>query len=113
MFDKLKRSENYKEWACEMKFALKDVELMSLVIDDRIQSLQYTKEQKKAILKKEDNDERIEKHEEVIEKWNINDDKVVSKIEEMCIKTVQMKFKSEWNAKMTWNSLKKQYTSHE
>ncbi len=51
-----------------MKFALKDVELMSLVTDDRIRSLQYTKEQKKAILKKEDDDERIERREEVIEK---------------------------------------------
>ncbi len=38
-FDKLKKSENYKEWACEMKFALKDVELMNLVTDNRIQPL--------------------------------------------------------------------------
>jgi hypothetical protein len=50
-----------------MKFALKQIELMSLVNDNRSRSLEYMKEQKKAIFKK-DNDERIEKHEKVIEK---------------------------------------------
>jgi hypothetical protein len=40
---------------------------MSLVNDNRSQSLEYMKEQKKVILKKDD-DERIEKCEEVIEK---------------------------------------------
>ncbi len=111
-FFKLKRSDNYKEWACEMMFALRQVELMRLVNNDRIQPLSYTKEQKKTILEKNE-EVRIEKREEVIEKWNINNEKMMSKIEAMCIRAVQMKFKSEWNAKTTWESLRKQYTSHE
>ncbi len=111
-FSKLKESDNYKEWAREMTFALRQIELMRLVNDDRIRSLSYTKEQKKTILEKNE-EVRIEKHEEVIEKWDINNEKMMSKIEAMCIRAVQMKFKSEWNAKTTWESLRKRYTSHE
>ena len=111
-FDKLKGSENYKEWAREMEFALIDVGLMGLVTGDRIRPLQYTEEQKEAILKKEYGDERIKRREEAIEKWDINDGKVVGKIGGMCTKTVQMEFKSGWNAKTTWDSLKKRYTPH-
>ncbi len=77
-----------------MAFALRQVELMGLVNGNRIRPLSYTKEQKKAILEKNE-EVRIEKREEVIEKWNINNEKVVGKIEAMCIRAVQMKFKSE------------------
>ncbi len=48
-------------------FAFRQIELMKLINDDQIQSLSYTKEQKKTILKK-NKEVRIEKHEEVIEK---------------------------------------------
>ncbi len=111
-FPKLKGSDNYKEWAREMTFALRQVELMRLVNDNRIRPLPYTKEQKKAILEK-DEEVRIEKREEVIEKWDINNEKVVGKIGAMCTRAVQMEFKSEWDAKTTWKSLRKRYTSHE
>ncbi len=111
-FFKLKESDNYKEWAREMTFALRQIELMRLVNDDQIQSLLYMKEQKKTILEKNE-EVRIEKREEVIEKWDINNEKMMSKIEAMCIRAVQMKFKSEWNAKTTWELLRKRYTSHE
>ncbi len=110
-FSKLKGSDNYKEWACEITFALRQIELMRLVNDDWIRPLSYTKEQKKTILEKNE-EVRIEKHEEVIEKWNINNEKMMNKIEAMCIRAVQMKFKSEWDAKTTWKSLRKWYTSH-
>jgi len=50
-----------------MMFAFKQIDLMKLVNDDRIQSLSYIKEQKKTILEKNE-EVRIEKHEEVIEK---------------------------------------------
>jgi len=50
-----------------MTFALRQIELMRLVNDDRIRSLSYTKEQKKTILEKNE-EVRIKKHEEVIEK---------------------------------------------
>ncbi len=50
-----------------MTFALRQVELMRLVNDNRIRSLSYTKEQKKTILEK-NKEVRIEKREEVIEK---------------------------------------------
>ncbi len=93
-------------------FALRQIELMRLVNDDQIWSLSYMKEQKKTILEKNE-EVRIEKHEEVIEKWDINNKKIMSKIEAMCIRAVQMKFKSEWDAKTTWKSLRKRYTSHE
>ena len=69
-FPKLKGSDNYKEWAREMEFALKQVGLMGLVNCDRIRPLPHTEEQKEAILKK-DEDERIEKREEAIEKWDL------------------------------------------
>ncbi len=74
-----------------MTFALRQVELMRLVNDNRIRPLSYTKEQKKTILEKNE-EVRIEKHEEVIEKWDINNEKMMSKIEAMCIRAVQMKF---------------------
>ncbi len=92
-------------------FAFKQIDLMKLVNDDRIQSLSYMKEQKKTILEKNE-EVRIEKHEEVIEKWDINNEKMMSKIEAMCIRAVQMKFKSEWDAKTTWESFRKRYTSY-
>ena len=69
-FPKLKGSDNYKEWAREMEFALKQVGLMGLVNGDRIRPLPHTEEQKEAILQK-DEDERIEKREEAIEKWDL------------------------------------------
>jgi len=50
-----------------MTFALRQIELMRLVNDDQIQSLSYMKEQKKTILEKNE-EVRIEKREEVIEK---------------------------------------------
>ncbi len=50
-----------------MTFTLRQVELMRLVNDDRIQSLSYTKEQKKTILEKNE-EVRIEKRKEVVEK---------------------------------------------
>jgi len=50
-----------------MTFALRQIELMRLVNDDQIQSLLYMKEQKKTILEKNE-EVRIEKREEVIEK---------------------------------------------
>jgi len=50
-----------------MMFALKQIELMRLVNDDRIQSFSYMKEQKKIIFEK-NKEVRIEKHEKVIEK---------------------------------------------
>ncbi len=110
-FPKLKGSDNYKEWAREMTFALRQVGLMGLVNGNRIRPLPYTKEQKEAILEK-DEEVRIEKREEAIEKWDINNEKVVGKIGAMCTRAVQMEFKSEWNAKTTWESLRKRYTSH-
>lgn len=109
-FAKLKGSENYKEWAREMGFALKEAGLMSLVNGDRSRPLEYKKEQKDVLLKKDDGEDRIEKREHAIEKWNTNDGKVVGKIGRMCTKTVQMEFKPEWNAKTTWDSLKERYT---
>lgn len=109
-FAKLKGSENYKEWAREMGFALKEAGLMSLVNGDRSRPLEYKKEQKDVLLKKDDGEDRIEKREDAIEKWNTNDGKVVGKIGRMCTKTVQMEFKPEWNAKTTWDSLKERYT---
>ncbi len=48
-------------------FAFRQIELMRLVNDDWIQPLSYTKEQKKTILEKNE-EVRIEKREEVIEK---------------------------------------------
>lgn len=67
----------------------------------RVGHFEYTKEQKDALLKKEDGEDRIERREEAIENWHTNDGKVVGKVGRMCTKTDQMEFKSGWNAKTT------------
>ena len=51
-FVKLKRSENYKKWARKIRFALKEIELISIINDKKTQSIKYIKKQKKTLLKK-------------------------------------------------------------
>lgn len=110
-FAKLKGNENYKEWAREMEFALKDAGLMDHINDDdEDQPTEYTKEQKELYKRTPEGEDRLERRKEIIKKWKTNDARVVGKIGRMCTKTVQMEFKPEWNAKITWNSLKERYT---
>ncbi len=76
-----------------MEFALQEAELMRIIDGDETEPIAYTMEQKEALLKKDDED-KIERREEALKKWRINNKKVVSKIGRMCIKAVQMEFKS-------------------
>ncbi len=101
-FEKLKGSDNYKEWAREMTFALRDAGLMSYingtirkpVLDETLKDL-----------------ELIAKKEEAIDTWIQKDDRAVGKLGKMCFKPVQLGFKDHWSAKEAWNFLKERYTS--
>ena len=50
-----------------MRFALKEVELMSIINNKKTQSIEYIKKQKKTLLKKNDKN-RIKRREKIIEK---------------------------------------------
>ena len=66
-FIKLKRSENYKKWARKMKFALQEAELIRIIDDDKTRSITHIMKQKKTLLAKND-ENRIERREEVLKK---------------------------------------------
>lgn len=100
-FEKLKGPENYKEWAREMSFALRDAGLMSYVNGTF----------RKPVLDETLKDpELIAKKEEAIDTWIQKDDRAVDKLGKMCSKPVQLEFKDHWSAKEAWNSLKERYT---
>ena len=92
-----------------MKFALQEAELMGIIDGDETSLIAYIMKQKNDLLAKNAED-RIERRDEVLRKWRTNDKKVVGKIGRMCVKAVQMKFQSGWDAKTTWDSLKERYT---
>ena len=67
---------------------------MRIIDGDETELITYTMKQKETLLKKND-ENRIERREEALKKWRINNKKAVNKINRMCIKAVQIKFKSE------------------
>jgi hypothetical protein len=104
-FAKLKGSENYKEWACEMSFALQDVGLMGHVTGETKQLPEYTDDQLKEMGRGLDAQDRVDRRQEAREKWATNNRRTVGKIGAMCIKAVQQEFQVGWNATTCWNSL--------
>lgn len=67
-FAKLNESENYKEWAREMEFVLKDAGLMDFVNGDKNWSADYTEKQKQTYKETSEGEDRLERREEVIKK---------------------------------------------
>ena len=89
-FSKLKGTENYKEWAREMGFALQDAGLISYAYGMSAKPKLYTEEQKypkdKSALLSE---EKIKKRETELKKWILNDMRTYGKIGKMCTRAVQ------------------------
>lgn len=105
-FAKLKGTENYKGWAREMGFALRDAGLFSYANGTAVKPGPYTKEECASF-----SEEKIEKGEADIEKWILNDSRTCGKIGKMCTRAVQQQIKDEWSAKEMWDELKSRYTA--
>ena len=103
-FAKLKGTENYKEWAREMSFALRDAGLINYASGTALRPDSYTKEERGSV-----NEENFEKREADIEKWILNDSRTGGKIEKMCTRAVQQQIKDEWSVKKMWDELKSKY----
>lgn len=105
-FAKLKGTENYKGWAREMSFALRDAGLISYANGTAVKPNPYRKEECASV-----SEEKIEKREADIEKWILNDSRTGEKIGKMCTTAVQQLIKDEWSAKKMWDELKLKYTA--
>ena len=96
-FVKLVESFNYIEWAKNMKFALFDSNLMSVITDEWNKS--------------EANDFDSKKNFRVKKKtWDTVNVKAKSKIDLICQRIVQMTLKKEFIAEDMWKQLKKNCT---
>ncbi len=103
-FAKLKGSENHKDLAREMSFALQDAGLMGHVTGETKQLPEYTDDQLKEMGRGLDAQDRVDLCQEARE-WATNNRHTVSKIGAMCIKAVQQEFQVGWNATTCWNSI--------
>ena len=103
-FTKLKGTENYKVWAREMSFALRDAGLISYANGTAVKPIPYTESECDTV-----SEEKIEKREADIEKWILNDSRTGGKIGKMCTRAVQQQIKDEWSAKKMWDELKSKY----
>lgn len=74
-FAKLKGTENYKVWAREMSFALRDAGLFSYANGTAMKPIPYTESECETV-----SEEKIEKREADIEKWVLNDSRAGGKI---------------------------------
>jgi hypothetical protein len=83
-FEKLKGANNCKEWARKMSFALKDAGLMGFVTGTTVKPVHD---------KDENNPDRVDKKQKAIDIWLEKDSRAVGKLENMCTRTVQLKFK--------------------
>ena len=77
-FAKLKGTENYKEWAREISFALRDADLISYASGTAVRPDPYTKKERGSV-----SEEKFEKREADIEKWILNDSRTGGKIGKM------------------------------
>ena len=105
-FAKLKGTENYKEWAKEMGFALQDAGLESYVDGMCKKPELYTKTKKyPAAPAVPLSEEKIEKRKAEVEKWVLNNSRTCDKIGKMCWRSVQQQLKKTWTAKEMWDNL--------
>ena len=105
-FAKLSGTENYKEWAREMVFALKDSGLWGYVDGTIIRPAPpeaKTGETISAEVEKETQDK--------IDLWTKDDARALGKMGRMCNKTVQLGFDSTWLSSKAWSELKTKYSS--
>ena len=100
-FEKLKGADNYKEWALEMSFVLKDAGLMGFVTGTAVKPVHDRNEKRP---------DRVDKKQEAIDIWLEKDSRAVGKLGKMCTRTVQSEFNDTWTAKQAWEALKERYT---
>lgn len=114
-FPRLKGTENYKDWAREMGFYLQELGLMGHADGTLAKPELYTEEEKgtsngSAPLL---SDRTIERREEEVEKWRLNDLRTCGKIGLMCTGPVQQQLQFlgyTRTAKEMWDHLKANYT---
>lgn len=93
-FAKIKGIENYKVWAREMSFALRDAGSISYANGTAVKPVPYTESEYATV-----SEEKIGKREADIEEWILNDSRTGGKIRKMCTRAVQQQIKDEWSAK--------------
>ncbi len=104
-FQKLKGSENYREWAREMTSTLQTAELMGHVTGTVTIPTPYSGDSMAA-----DHEEKYEKRQEAIDDWIRRDSQAVGTMGLMCTPIVQLDFKPCRSAKDTWDLLQTRYT---
>ena len=101
---KLSGVENYKKWAREMIFALKDSRLWRYVDGTILKPAPLSaKEETTAETKQETQDK--------INFWTKDDAHALEKLGRICNKTVQLGFDATWLSSKAWSDLKTKYSS--
>ena len=106
-FAKLSGAENYKEWAREMIFALKDSGLWGYVDGTIIKPAPLEAKEKGETVTAEAKQETQDK----IDLWTKDDARALGKMGRMCNKTVQLGFDATWLSSKAWSELKTKYSS--
>lgn len=106
IFVKLKGTENYKEWAREMGFALQDADLETYADGTGKKPKLYIESKiTLAAPAMPLSEQKIEKRQAEVEKWVPNNSRTCGKIGKMCSRSVQQQLKKTWTAKEMWDSL--------
>ena len=108
-FAKLSGAENYKEWAREMIFALKDSGLWGYVDGTIIRPVSLAALEKGATVTI--SAEAKQETQDKIELLTKDDARALGKMGRMCNKTVQLGFDATWLSSEAWSELKTKYSS--
>ena len=103
-FVKLFKAENYKEWAREMIFALKNSGLWKYIDGTIVKSAPL-------LVKEEITAEAKQKTQNKIDLWTKDDVRTLGKMVQMCNKIVQLGFGATWLSLEAWSELKTKYSS--
>ncbi len=109
MFAKLSGAENYKEWAREMIFTLKDSGLWGYVDGTVTRPPPLAIEGKKSTVTI--SAEARQGTQDKMDLWIKNDANALGKIGRMCNKTVQLGFDATWLSSEAWSELKTKNSS--
>ena len=103
-FAKLSGGENYKEWAREMIFALKDSGLWEYVDGTIIRPVSLAAIEKGATVTI--SAEAKQETQDKIDLWTKDNARALGKMGRMCNKTVQLGFDATWLSSEAWSELK-------
>ena len=107
-FEKLTNVSNYHAWARQMIIAIRTIKLYDFLHEANsfLQLERFSSDEWKLMI-------RIEKRnfEQNLQSWLDRNEVLVDKIDDMCDNNIQQLLDLTWNAKTTWDFLKKRFSS--